>query len=90
MAETETLPQTLRRRSEKLAASYPALLAEAERVAAVVAGKRQIANLVLPKSSSIGDLDAAQLQDANATRAKQFRMDLGKFLSIQNKKRSRS
>ncbi len=37
MAETETLPQTLRRRSEKLAASYPALLAEAERVAAVVA-----------------------------------------------------
>ena len=36
MAETETLSQNLRRQSEKLAASYPALLAEAERVAAVV------------------------------------------------------
>jgi hypothetical protein len=33
-----------------------------ERVEEVVAGKRQIANLVLPKSSSIGDLDAGQLQ----------------------------
>ncbi len=33
-----------------------------ERVEEVVAGKRQIANLVLPKSSSIGDLDANQLQ----------------------------
>ncbi len=33
-----------------------------ERVEEVVAGKRQIANLVLPKSSSIGDLDATQLQ----------------------------
>ena len=30
----------------------------------VVAGKRQIANLTLPKSSSIGDLDASQLQMA--------------------------
>ena len=30
----------------------------------VVAGKRQIANLVLPKSSSVGDLDAEQLQVA--------------------------
>jgi hypothetical protein len=30
----------------------------------IVAGKRQIANLVLPKSSSIGDLDADQLQQA--------------------------
>ena len=35
-----------------------------ERVEEVVAGKRQIANLVLPKSSSIGDLDASQLQVA--------------------------
>ena len=35
-----------------------------ERVEEVVAGKRQIANLVLPKSSSIGDLDAEQLQQA--------------------------
>ncbi len=33
-----------------------------ERVEEVVEGKRQIANLVLPKSSSIGDLDADQLQ----------------------------
>ncbi len=35
-----------------------------ERVEEVVAGKRQIADLVLPKSSSIDDLDAAQLQAA--------------------------
>jgi SNF2 family DNA or RNA helicase len=35
-----------------------------ERVEEVVAGKRQIADLVLPKSSSIGDLDADQLQTA--------------------------
>ncbi|MFN3219010.1 MAG: DEAD/DEAH box helicase [Acidimicrobiales bacterium] len=35
-----------------------------ERVEQIVAGKRQIANLVLPKSSSIGDLDADQLQQA--------------------------
>ncbi len=35
-----------------------------ERVEEVVAGKRQIANMVLPKSSSIADLDAGQLQQA--------------------------
>jgi len=35
-----------------------------ERVEEVVAGKRQVANIVLPKSSSVGDLDAAQLQVA--------------------------
>jgi len=35
-----------------------------ERVEEVVAGKRQIANLVLPKSSSVGDLDAEQLKAA--------------------------
>ena len=35
-----------------------------ERVEEVVAGKRQIANLVLPKSSSVGDLDSDQLQQA--------------------------
>lgn len=35
-----------------------------ERVEQIVAGKRQIASLVLPKSSSIGDLDADQLQQA--------------------------
>lgn len=33
-----------------------------ERVEEVVAGKRQIASLTLPKSSSVGDLDAEQLQ----------------------------
>ena len=35
-----------------------------ERVEEVVAGKRQIAELVLPKSSSIGDLDSTQLETA--------------------------
>ena len=35
-----------------------------ERVEEVVAGKRQIADLVLPKSSSIADLDAGQLRQA--------------------------
>jgi superfamily II DNA or RNA helicase len=35
-----------------------------ERVEEVVAGKRRIAELVLPKSSSVGDLDAEQLQVA--------------------------
>ncbi len=35
-----------------------------ERVEEIVAGKREIANIVLPKSSSVGDLDAAQLQVA--------------------------
>jgi hypothetical protein len=35
-----------------------------ERVEEVVAGKRRIANMVLPESSSVGDLDAAQLRAA--------------------------
>ena len=35
-----------------------------ERVEEVVAGKRQIADMVLPKSSSVGDLDADQLRRA--------------------------
>lgn len=35
-----------------------------ERVEEVVAGKREIADIVLPKSSSVGDLDAQQLQVA--------------------------
>ena len=35
-----------------------------ERVEEVVAGKRHIADLVLPKSSSLGDLDPTQLQTA--------------------------
>jgi SNF2 family DNA or RNA helicase len=35
-----------------------------ERVEEVVAGKRRIADLVLPKSSSLADLDRSQLQTA--------------------------
>ncbi len=35
-----------------------------ERVEEVVEGKRRIADLVLPRSSSIGDLDAGQLRRA--------------------------
>ena len=35
-----------------------------ERVEEVVAGKRQIADMVLPKSSSVGDLDSEQLRAA--------------------------
>jgi SNF2 family DNA or RNA helicase len=35
-----------------------------ERVEEVVAGKRRIADLVLPKSSSIDDLDSGELQAA--------------------------
>ena len=35
-----------------------------ERVEEVVAGKRHIADLVLPKSSSLADLDATQLRAA--------------------------
>ncbi|MDH4143945.1 MAG: SNF2-related protein [Acidimicrobiia bacterium] len=35
-----------------------------ERVEEVVAGKRRIADMVLPKSSSLGDLDASQLRAA--------------------------
>lgn len=35
-----------------------------ERVEEIVAGKRQVADLVLPKSSSVEDLDVAQIQVA--------------------------
>jgi hypothetical protein len=35
-----------------------------ERVEEVVAGKRRIADLVLPKSSSLADLDSSQLREA--------------------------
>ncbi len=35
-----------------------------ERVEEIVAGKRRVADLVLPKSSSLDDLDAAQIQNA--------------------------
>jgi SNF2 family DNA or RNA helicase len=40
-----------------------------ERVEEVVAGKRRIADLVLPKSSSLADLDRSQLQTALGIRA---------------------
>ena len=40
-----------------------------ERVEEVVAGKRHIADLVLPKSSSLGDLDPNQLQTALGLRS---------------------
>jgi SNF2 family DNA or RNA helicase len=40
-----------------------------ERVEEVVAGKRRIADLVLPKSSSLADLDRQQLQTALGIRA---------------------
>ena len=40
-----------------------------ERVEEVVAGKRHVADLVLPKSSSLGDLDPGQLQAALGLRS---------------------
>ncbi len=53
-----------------------------ERVEEVVAGKRQIADMVLPKSSSVGDLDAGQLQaalgiDADQLLSTEGQVDLG-------------
>ena len=52
-----------------------------ERVEEVVAGKRRIADMVLPKASSIGDLDAEQLRqalgiDADALLADDIEADL--------------
>ena len=52
-----------------------------ERVEEVVAGKRRIADMVLPKASSIGDLDAEQLRqalgiDADALLADDLEADL--------------
>ncbi len=46
-----------------------------ERVEEVVAGKRRIAEMVLPKSSSVGDLDADQLQAALGIDATQLLVD---------------
>jgi SNF2 family DNA or RNA helicase len=40
-----------------------------ERVEEIVAGKRHVADMVLPKSSSLADLDAAQLRTALGLRA---------------------
>lgn len=46
-----------------------------ERVEEVVAGKRHIADLVLPKSSSLGDLDPNQLQTALGLRTDELLSD---------------
>src|SRR5689334_18075677 len=46
-----------------------------ERVEEVVAGKRRIADLVLPKSSSLADLDSDQLRVALGIRADQVLTD---------------
>ena len=46
-----------------------------ERVEEVVAGKRHIADLVLPKSSSLGDLDPNQLQTALGLRTDELLTD---------------
>ncbi|CAB4815577.1 unannotated protein [freshwater metagenome] len=46
-----------------------------ERVEEVVAGKRHIADLVLPKSSSLGDLDSNQLQTALGLRTDELLSD---------------
>ena len=46
-----------------------------ERVEEVVAGKRHIADLVLPKSSSLGDLDPSQLQAALGLRTDELLTD---------------
>lgn len=46
-----------------------------ERVEEVVAGKRHIADLVLPKSSSLGDLDPNQLQAALGLRTDELLTD---------------
>ena len=43
-----------------------------ERVEEVVAGKRHIADVVLPKSSSLADLDAAQLRKALGLRQEEL------------------
>jgi SNF2 family DNA or RNA helicase len=48
-----------------------------ERVEEIVAGKRRIADMVLPKSSSIGDLDAEQLQIALGIDTDQLLVDDG-------------
>lgn len=46
-----------------------------ERVEEVVAGKRHIANMVLPKSSSLSDLDAEQLRSALGLRTDSLLVD---------------
>jgi hypothetical protein len=54
-----------------------------ERVEEIVAGKRRIADMVLPKSSSIGDLDAAQLQVALGIDTDQLLVDDGSEAQIE-------
>jgi SNF2 family DNA or RNA helicase len=46
-----------------------------ERVEEVVAGKRRIADMVLPKSSSLADLDSTQLRQALGLREDQVLTD---------------
>ncbi|MCB1270425.1 MAG: DEAD/DEAH box helicase [Microthrixaceae bacterium] len=46
-----------------------------ERVEEIVAGKRRVADLVLPKSSSLDDLDASQIQSALGLRDDQVLTD---------------
>jgi hypothetical protein len=48
-----------------------------ERVEEVVAGKRHIADLVLPKSSSLADLDTQQLRVALGLRPDSLLTDSG-------------
>ena len=48
-----------------------------ERVEEIVAGKRHIANMVLPKSSSIGDLNSEQLQSVLGLDSDQVLIDDG-------------
>jgi SNF2 family DNA or RNA helicase len=53
-----------------------------ERVEEVVAGKRHIADLVLPKSSSLGDLDPMQLQTALGLRTDELLTEQAEIDSV--------
>ena len=53
-----------------------------ERVEEVVAGKRHIADLVLPKSSSLGDLDPTQLQTALGLRTDELLTEQAEIDSV--------
>ncbi|MGH9022951.1 MAG: DEAD/DEAH box helicase, partial [Acidimicrobiia bacterium] len=56
-----------------------------ERVEAIVAGKRQIADLVLPISSSLGDLDPEQLRAALGLRPNAIVDEIGPDFSLDAK-----
>lgn len=53
-----------------------------ERVEEVVAGKRHIADLVLPKSSSLADLDAEQLRSALGLRSESLLTDTSESAEV--------